>query len=156
MTAAWTTSQEISAFGYNANAVRIRNVGVAVDATDAARKGDTDALDSRVAALEAQAATFASFGTVAFNGTIEGGSGDYVLVKQGVGTYQLTFTEAASATNDQSLAVTLRGLAPGFIGATVANVWFDSPTVARVFLLQDDTPDPVLVDAAFTFQRLAN
>lgn len=160
MTGPWVTTNQIKANGFDANANRVINVGTPVDATDAARKGETDALDNRVGALEAQAATFQSFGSVESNGTISGGSGDFTVAKTGTGSYRMTFTEAASATNNQSMVCAVRGNPP-FAGPFGVNVWAVSTTIydAFFFYAYDPGGAPVegdLVDLNFTFQRVAN
>ncbi len=161
MTAPWTTNQEMHASGFDSQNVRMRNVGVPIDATDAARKGETDALSTRVGALERQAASYASFGVV--NGaeaSITGGSGDFVVKRLGRGQYRLTFLEAAQSINAQAAIATAVGVAP-FSGARTIDVYNETRTSILLSCYWAYDPagsssagDPA--DITFSFHRLAN
>ncbi len=48
MTGAWTTSSAISCNGVNVNSGQVTNLGTPVNPTDAARKGDVDALNTKI------------------------------------------------------------------------------------------------------------
>jgi hypothetical protein len=104
--------------------------------------------------LEAQVAKFASFGVIdntASTPTIAGGSGDFSIAKFGVGNYQITFNEAASATDNQSLVVTATGEGV-IVNAITAVIDTQSPTVVSVFTFNSQGNQ---VNQNFTFQRLA-
>ena len=60
MTGAWQTSSAISCAGVDVNNGQVTNLAAPVNATDAARKGDLDAVDSRITQNESDIATNAA------------------------------------------------------------------------------------------------
>ena len=155
---AWNTTSEIRASGYDAKDVKIRNVGTPTVATDAARKGETDALSARVDALEAQGVQYRSFGTWDSGAdqqfpNIAGGTGDFTVERTAVGTYNITFDEVASGQWDQSLSVQTLGVAPFSLNRSIDVYPFDAATfIVTVYNAGNGNE----VDANLTFIRLAN
>ena len=155
---AWNTTSEIRASGFDAKTVKIRNVGTPVDATDAARKGETDALDARVGALEAQGVQYRSFGTWDSGAdqqfpNIAGGTGDFTVERTDTGTYNITFTETASGQWDQSLSVQTLGLGSFSLARDIDVFPFDANTfIVTVY----NSNNGQTIDANLTFIRLAN
>jgi hypothetical protein len=152
MTGAWLTSDSIQANGFDANDNRIVRVATPVDPTDAVRKGDTDALDNRLAILEAQLTQYQSFGNIDLDGSIQGGSGDFTCVRQAAGHYVLTFTEAASGLYSQAVTSNVQGFPP-FTDDKECNVNYISTTVVEVYTVSGNNQ---LQDAWFTFIRMAD
>lgn len=178
---AWNTTSEIQASGFNAKDVKIRNVGTPVDATDAAQKGQIDALDVRVTSnddditaleqndavqdaaltdhetritdLEAAASKFTSYGYIDATGAITGGSGDFSVNKLGTGEYELVFNEAATAQFNQSMNVNTVGVPPFSLARTI-DVAAVSATNWGVYTYNANNGNPI--DAGFTFTRQAN
>lgn len=126
---AWNVNQEVAVTGLDSKGGRIRNVGTPSELTDAVRKGDTDALEARIAQLESENATFQSFGIYdGVNGAILGGSGDWSVVKNSTGVYTFTFNETASSQFTQSLVANNYGIFNAgadafYVIATAANTW---------------------------------
>ena len=154
----WNTTSEIRAAGFDAKDVKIRNVGTPVDATDAARKGETDALSDRVGALEAQGVLYRSFGTWESGGetqfpNISGGTGDFTVERFGVGQYQITFDEAASGQFEQSITVHTLGVPPFSLARTI-DVFPLSATTFGIYVYRTSNGNPV--DANLTFIRVAD
>jgi hypothetical protein len=151
MTGAWITGQIIKGLGYDATSARIINVGTATAATDAVTKAVTDALATRVTAIESQTGKFQSFGIINSNGTIRGGTGDFSVTKTGTGVYQINFTEAATLLDRQSVQVEVIGTAP-FVGEVAINVNNDSVTRWTVYSFGSAG---TAADLNFTFIRTA-
>lgn len=127
MTGAWQTTSKIKCEGLDSSGGRVENVGAGVDATDAARKGDVDAVNSRltpaedelvrlggvtednqqrISALE-QEQGISSFGAIGAAGGIGGGgSQDWTVSKTGTGKYRISFTSAASGLDNNILVGT--------------------------------------------------
>ena len=157
-TGAWNTSNEMRAGGFDAKTVKIRNVGTPVDATDAARKGETDALSDRVSALEAQGVQYRSFGSWDSGAdqqfpNIAGGTGDFTVERIGVGQYAITFTEAAAGQWEQSISVMTIGIPPFSLQRDI-DVYPANAT--QVFIYVYNSNNGQAIDANLTFIRLAN
>jgi hypothetical protein len=134
MTGAWQTTSKIKCEGLDVSGERIENVGASVDATDAARKGDVDAINNRltpaenelvrlgdvtddnkdqieenqqrIGALEQQQG-ISSFGAVgAQGGSGSGGSRDWSVSKIATGKYRLVFSAAAGGLDKNILVAT--------------------------------------------------
>ncbi len=146
--------------GLDAGLQSITNVGPGVAQTDAARKGDIDALNARLANLEKQAATYASFGQIeGQNGVVRGGSGDFTFTRLSMGAYRLTFTEAARSTFSQSLTATVVGVPP-YSAARTIDVFPESKTSMTLYCYWAESGGAVTAgdpaDVSFNFQRLAD
>ena len=184
MTGAWVTTSQIKANGFDATDTAIVNVGTPVNATDAARKGEIDALqaqvdgndadiaelqandvvqdatladhETRIGNLEAQSALYTSFGYIDTDGGIMGGSGDFTVSRTAQGEYNITFNEAAGAQFNQTLQANTVGVPPWSLSRTI-DVAALSSTVWGVYCYEAEGPnagDPI--DSVFTFSRQAN
>ena len=120
---------------------------------DAAFNDRITTSEDDIAALQAQAATFSSFGNVDAAGIIQGGSGDFAVTKVGTGQYNIIFTEAASGQYAQSLSVMPQGVPPFSLARSI-DVIPISTTTWGVYIYQSN--NGAQTDAAFTFSRLAD
>ena len=174
-TAPWQTTNKITCGGLDATTVKIENVGTPTQATDAARKGDldaieaslladiaaldlkyegiTDGLDTRVDALEAQSARFQSFANIdGSDGSITDGSGDLTCTRNGIGDYTLTFTEAAASLWKQNVVANILSFPP-FAGQFYIQGWAQSTTQWSIYTFQSNGQP---IDTFFGIQRVAN
>lgn len=162
-TAPWQTTNKITCGGLDATTVKIENVGTPTEDTDAARKGDLDAieaslladiaaLDNRVDALEAQAARFQSFANIQPDGTITDSSGDVSCVRNSLGNYTLTFTEAAASLWKQSVMSSVLAFPP-FAGQIYIQGWAISTTEWGIYTFGSNGQEQ---DLYFAIQRVAN
>lgn len=160
---AWNTNQIIRGLGYDAKAAPIIDVGAPVNPTDAARKGDVDAVSAividnteRIDDIEEQVGRFQSFGHYdGINDVLEGGSGDFSINKVATGEYEITFSEAATSQYSQALVVQVQGFPP-FAGGRATNSFPFSTTLVGVYGFNADSPglgDPI--DIIFSFIRTA-
>ena len=155
---AWNTTSEVRASGFDAKTVKIRNVGTPTESTDAARKGETDALSSRIAALEAQSVQYRSFGSWDSGAdqqfpNIAGGSGDFTVERVGLGQYVITFDEAAAGQWEQSITVMTIGIPPFSLQRDI-DVFPASATQCNIYVYNSNNGQAI--DANLTFIRLAN
>jgi len=148
---AWNTTSEIQANGFNANTTRIRNVGTPTDATDAARKGETDSLDSRVTALENETGFKQAWGSVNTAGTAtQPGSGDWSSIRISTGLYRLTFTDADNTTSWQNITAT------AYSGDSIPKVACSVIPVNanQVDVIVYESKSESKIDRGFGFQRV--
>lgn len=151
MTAAWTTSSKIKSAGLDASNAKVENVAAATVATDAVNKSVTDALNTRLTTLEGQQGRFQSFGCVQSSGASSGGTGDFSVVRNSIGSYTITFTEASTTQYGQSLQVTIMGVS-GFAAASSTAV---NPTNTTTWTLLTYGANDALADLPWAFIRVA-
>ena len=90
-----------------------------------------------------------SQGWVEDDGTILGGSGDFTVAKTGLGSYTMTFTDAAPTIYVQGFTASAVGLA-GFANGAVCNVNSLSTTQCTVQIV---VPSTGFADQRFSFIR---
>lgn len=148
----WNTTSEIRANGFDAKTIKIRNVGAPTVNTDAARKGETDALEARIQLLEAQNARFQSFGIYdGVNEVIIGGTGDWTVTKEAVGVYRFVFNETAGGLYSQSVVANNYG-----VFNAGADAFYGAPVNANTWQIASYASNGQLTDTFFTFIRVAD
>lgn len=175
-TAPWQTTNKITGGGFDASGVKIENVGVAVDATDAARKGDIDAIQAIVDAQNADITAIGdevdalgvrvddvesdiaalpktSWGAIGATGTSGNspGSNDWTAARLQLGVYRITFNIPATG-NEGNQAVNVTPYYSGLTALT-AGVVPISLQVVDVYIREAEGSAASPFDSAFGFTR---
>ena len=175
-TAPWQTTNKITGGGYDASGVKIEHVGVGVEATDAARKGDVDAIQDIVDAQNAEIAALSAevtaldievtnlqgqvdaqpkmaWGVVGSNGASGNtpGSLDWSSSRLALGYYRIVFDVAASG-DDFNQAVTTTAYGTG-VQAVAIIVQPVSNNVVDIFTRETEGSAASAVDTTFGFTR---